>query len=261
MKLPMSEKNSYILMILLGLVLGIVLYLGYENRSGIADWFSSLTKTDQQEETEEDYPYFVPGNRDQYIGADSEWYFMLFQPEIVRYETDGDLNYAVVKYVPDVNLQDTNTIDEEYEVKILVSSEAHLDQPDTDEQPATSSEDLPRMLSEYIRYWSSFDYDELDDEATNELITFEQFKEEFPVGSRVSMRVLAAYPEDSVRTDEYCLSSDFLESVWVCKYVELLPDMFEELDAFYEGSEVSDDFSLILYSVADGLGTREDVLK
>lgn len=261
MKLPMSERNSYILMTFVGLLLGISVYVAYLNRDGISEWFSSLMNPTQQEENEElDYPYFAPGNRDQYIGQDLEWYFELFQPKIVRYETEGDLNFAVVKYVPDVNLQDASGVDVEYEVKVLLSSEGQLKDGDPEEVPVTGEEDLHRLLSNRIRYFKTFDWNVTEEQEGQDLINMEEFKKRFPVGSRVAMRVLAQYPGKDMRTDGYC-SEEFMQTVWVCKYLDWYPQFTDEMKAFFEGDEVSEEFTLIVYSVSDELSTREVVLR
>jgi hypothetical protein len=252
MNLPTVERNSYLPIFLVAIVLGALLYLGFTNYSD--DLLGLFGKKGTNEDTTETTtPYFAAGKGDQYIGSNDEWEFQVFQPEVVEYSSEGDLNYMTVKYTPDLNFTEDG---DEMQVKVLVSSQGQIvSETDLEEKDTVTAADLNLMLSPYIRIEETFDWTEADLDAGPQYITFEQLQERFPVGERIALRVLSKYPAEGVRTTEYC---DGLGTVWICPYVSLFSDFFDELDAFYDGEEVSSDFSLILYSVSDELLTREE---
>jgi hypothetical protein len=259
MNLPASERNSYFLMILLGVVLGLLLYFGYTNYSDdIGSLLSGKKGTENTDETEE-YPYFATGDRDYYIGQDLEWGFQVFQPEVGEYKEEMGAHFMVVKYSPDANFVET---DEEFETKVLLAATVEKEEEKEDKgitpNGITSSDELGYMLSSRVRFEETFDWDQVPDEYNPGSISIDELKEKFPVGSRIAMRVLTSYPDVEVRTEQYC---DANTTVWMCHFVELLPHYFTPLKSFNVGKEMDDDFALTLYSVSENLSTEEDVLK
>jgi hypothetical protein len=263
MKLPMSERNSYILMIVGGVILGILLFFGIQNRSAISDWFAQLLKQEpKQEEEEESYPYFVEDVNNFSIGEESEWSFEIFQPEIVEYVWDEDtlLNYVVLKYSPDEDLS------KEYEVRALLTLTDGSWLPESagfgigmDENDFT----FERVVSDSLRVRKTFSIGSADADTNEELLSLSNFKSKFPVGSRIAMLIPAEYPIEGDRTESYCATFGGDDSsgdyTYICEYGTVLDKISVDLKDFMGQKETDSDFVLLPYAYSSEIMSTVDV--
>ncbi len=235
MKVEINRLFLILLISTLGLIMGVVFAMVYDMYGDLVK--DVFRRAGQQNEVDDGIPYFTPRNWDLTFSGLGDgakfWSLKTVQPEVVRYESLGGVNYMIGKF----EWESKTGISQQREIRILLSRDETWILPDLLE--GTERTVFANGVHTLVTVRGSLNVNKVESYGES-IIEFEEIKKMFPMGSRVAMSVPYSYPKKDDRIGSTCEVS----REGICEYGEIIDILSRGLDHLYTDGNLPSDFVL-----------------
>lgn len=244
MKLLINRNVVYAIIVVVGLLLGVGLFLLFNNFESIKDTVSGLFERTPvaEQPKDEEIPYFADVDRDVSFGDEGDWLFKTFQPRVTGYYEKDEMHYMTVEYFP-------NRSDDPVSLDVMLMSN---EEPERIVEVSADKDKYVfwHLIVSKIMYSDDFTPSQNGEGVDlGSYLEIDEVKEKFKVGDRIAMKILFSSPGKEERTDAYCDPKKW-ES-YLCRHAEVLDLLNTDLTTLFMAEPIKDGSVLFPLVISD----------